>query len=893
MKKMLAGMLALCLLMGMGMIPAKGEGQDDFLSRRMAAGAHHALAILADGSVAAAGENEDGQCNVQAWTDVIMVAAGESHSVGLKKDGTVITAGSNEYGQCDVSQWRDIVYIACGNHHTVGLKKDGTVVACGIQDYRRWEDEPGTNPCDVSAWRDVELLAAGGHTTFAVTKDRKMLAAGESADELEETEENQEAYPMDPVLPEMPRQISVYGDELLLMLYSDGTLDYRGLSQRLYPNEWMMCGVCNPGIYYWVEHKPQHSGCLWTDIVELCVSDRFIMGITKDGSVRVAGDKAAPDSGGMNLYAPEEWKDIVSMAVGRDFAMGVDRDGKMHYAYQPEGEMGGLMHWKGIEEIAANDGFALGKKADGSLIGWSAYEELHWMGDYRMESAAWPPMKKVQVDEDAVVGLDAEGKLHFAGSVYFEKEHLEAAYARGKATDIAYGFGKILILTEEGEVFFLGDVSGGLDVSNLQGAKSIWLGAENAFGLMEDGSVKIAGMHHALLSFGAWNAPKENPFTAAEEWNNIQSLALGGDVLYGLTGDGRVLLAGNAAFGQEEALDWENIVSISASPYHVAGLKKNGTAIAAGWNEPYEEEDWGDVGTKNQCEVSHWENLVQVIAVKGATIGVSKEGSVYLAGAGYADCSDCLEWKLFDGTYTRKDAPLQESSERLEVIAAMEDDRVRTAELLNFLSTDVPSLSAIRKKHPEYEKVYALHNGVAIFRKEGLYGLVDETGEELQPAVYSMIERAHGVSILHDDEADGLRFYEEKSRLLLPGIYDNADDFEGEYARVKLEGKVCYLSRRGEILSEAEYKALNLPPYVPESVGLYPFETERAHYYDPVYGYQDENGNTVIEPFFHQAYEFEDGLARIFLWGEEGVINSRGELVYGFEGMEERILEGK
>ena len=102
---------------------------------------------------------------------------------------------------------------------------------------------------------------------------------------------------------------------------------------------------------------------------------------------------------------------------------------------------------------------------------------------------------------------------------------------------------------------------------------------------------------------------------AAAEWKNIQSLALGGEVLYGLTGDGRVLMAGNAAFGQEEALDWENIVSISASPYHVAGLKKDGTAIAAGWNEAYEEEDWGDVEkyADHLCKLKHLPDVVWVV----------------------------------------------------------------------------------------------------------------------------------------------------------------------------------------------------------------------------------------------------------------------------------------
>ena len=50
----------------------------------------------------ATGKNDDGQCNVSDWKDIIAVSAGYHHTVGLKADGTVVATGSNSYGQCDV-----------------------------------------------------------------------------------------------------------------------------------------------------------------------------------------------------------------------------------------------------------------------------------------------------------------------------------------------------------------------------------------------------------------------------------------------------------------------------------------------------------------------------------------------------------------------------------------------------------------------------------------------------------------------------------------------------------------------------------------------------------------------------------------------------------------------
>ena len=74
----------------------------------IAAGLRHTVGLRSDGTVAAVGWNEYGQCNVSDWCHIVAVAAGCAHTIGLKSDGTVIAVGDNEYGQCDVSSWRGI-----------------------------------------------------------------------------------------------------------------------------------------------------------------------------------------------------------------------------------------------------------------------------------------------------------------------------------------------------------------------------------------------------------------------------------------------------------------------------------------------------------------------------------------------------------------------------------------------------------------------------------------------------------------------------------------------------------------------------------------------------------------------------------------------------------------
>ena len=72
------------------------------------------------------------------------ISTGLLHTVGLKSDGTVVATGSNDDGQCDVYNWTDIVSVSTGNHHTVGVKSDGTVIATGSNYYGQ---------SDVESWK--------------------------------------------------------------------------------------------------------------------------------------------------------------------------------------------------------------------------------------------------------------------------------------------------------------------------------------------------------------------------------------------------------------------------------------------------------------------------------------------------------------------------------------------------------------------------------------------------------------------------------------------------------------------------------------------------------------------------------------------------------------------
>ena len=70
-----------------------------------AAGGYHTVLLKSDGTAAAVGDNDTGQCNIPALpvgVTYTQVAAGSEHTVLLKSDGTAAAFGDNLFYQCNI-----------------------------------------------------------------------------------------------------------------------------------------------------------------------------------------------------------------------------------------------------------------------------------------------------------------------------------------------------------------------------------------------------------------------------------------------------------------------------------------------------------------------------------------------------------------------------------------------------------------------------------------------------------------------------------------------------------------------------------------------------------------------------------------------------------------------
>lgn len=100
------------------------------------------------------------------------IAAGGAHNLALKADGTILAWGDNVYGQTNVpASATNVVAIAAGGWHSLALKADGTVSAWGDNDYpngngtNRSYSGQATVPANLT---NVAAIAAGGWHSLAL-----------------------------------------------------------------------------------------------------------------------------------------------------------------------------------------------------------------------------------------------------------------------------------------------------------------------------------------------------------------------------------------------------------------------------------------------------------------------------------------------------------------------------------------------------------------------------------------------------------------------------------------------------------------------------------------------------------------------------------------------------
>lgn len=246
-------------------------------SASIAVGLNYTVAVTNGGSVVAVGLDENGECSVESWENIVAVASGGSHTVGLKADGTVVAKGYNYSGQCNVSDWKDIVAISASTFSTLGLKSDGTVVIAGYEDDIH---------ADIAYWNDIVAISDGGNCCVGLRKDGTVAVSGLNYFGLYDASNWKDMIDVKT------------SSKHTVGLKNDGTVVAIG------DNEYGQCNTSD-----------------WTDIVGIAVDSSHTIGIKSDGTVVATGYN---EYGQCNT---SDWTNIIGVDVDLWHTVGLKSDG--------------------------------------------------------------------------------------------------------------------------------------------------------------------------------------------------------------------------------------------------------------------------------------------------------------------------------------------------------------------------------------------------------------------------------------------------------------------------------------------------------------------------------------------------------------------------------------
>ena len=110
------------------------------------------------------------------------------------------------------------------------------------------------------------------------------------------------------------------------------------------------------------------------------------------------------------------------------------------------------------------------------------------------------------------------------------------------------------------------------------------------------------------------------------------SLSAGANHTVGLRRDGTAVAAGVNYSGRCDIGSWTNIVAVSAGDAHTVGLRADGIVVATGANG------------SGQCNVDGWTNIVAISAGGSHTVGLRSNGTVVAVGRDYSSACDVGDW---------------------------------------------------------------------------------------------------------------------------------------------------------------------------------------------------------------------------------------------------------
>lgn len=342
---------------------------------------------------------------------------------------------------------------------------------------------------------------------------------------------------------------------------------------------------------------------LWTDVTELYVTDTYTLALCRDGTLRLAGQGTSPEFG----LDVADWSNIVQVVPQDRFVAALTADGRVRLT----GEVAGFetaARWTGVTRLQMSAGSLFGLTEDGRLLAAgpnvtfdpapltgverlipSYADTLAVTEDGRVHVLPWLGIlndaEGMTGVRDAAVNADCALYLMADGTVRPADSYRRSAEANGwddpfrdwtGVKQLILGDWSALALTEDGHVLSAALIPGEAapDTADWENVVQLAYDRERnaAYGVTADGRVLIA-------------CPAGSVSAGAESWENVAELQVNRDYTVARTTDGRVLVAaGEMAPAVFDTAGWTDVTEIRLSGKHLAALTSDGRVYATGDN---------------------------------------------------------------------------------------------------------------------------------------------------------------------------------------------------------------------------------------------------------------------------------------------------------------------
>ncbi len=236
-----------------------------------------------------------------------------------------------------------------------------------------------------------------------------------------------------------------------------------------------------------------------------------------------------------------------------------------------------VKEWQNIVGVVANEYSVIGLKENGTLV---------VIGD-DFGVKGWSGIKRLEIGDLHVVGLDIDNKLRAAGTL--GRFHFESSDTRkfedasqdyvntwGDIVDYSVGFAHTVAIDNNGNFKSFGyNLDGQLNLESLGEVTMLKAGFYHTLGLKKDKTVVGVG------------AGYDNELDV-NHWRDIVYIAASERGSFGVTSDGRVKATGSNLFGELDVESWQDCIAIYTSKFFTVGLRNDGTIYLSG-NNPDQE----------------------------------------------------------------------------------------------------------------------------------------------------------------------------------------------------------------------------------------------------------------------------------------------------------------